>query len=128
MSQDMTQKTQKSIALVWIVVSNLDQAVDYYTNTLGFTLSSLHKEFHWAEVKGQDGAILGLAEENSYMGLKAGINAIITYTVANIDEEMTQLKGKGVEFVGEMQEVPQTCKLQMAKDKDGNLFQLVQNL
>lgn len=117
------------IGLVWIVVADLEKAVDYYSNVLGFELAELHPHFGWAELcNGKDGARLGLAQANDMMSEKAGSNAIITVSVDDIEVAKDELSKKGVTFIGEVMEVPGHVKMQMISDSDGNKLQLVQLL
>lgn len=124
-----TKVAAKSIDVIWVVVSNLDEAVAYYTETLGFTLQEFHKEYKWAEVQGANGGTrLGLAEENAEMQIKAGTNAVVTYSVESIEEAKETLIEKGVTMIGDIQEVPGHVRMQTFVDKDGNMFQLVEKL
>lgn len=116
------------MGLVWIVVADLDKAIKYYTEVLGMEVSSIAKEFGWAELKSGDGAVLGLAQENPEFDMKAGSNAVMTMKVDNLDESKAELAEKGVSLLGEVQDIPGHCRLQLCADEDGNLFQLVQLL
>jgi len=59
---------------------------------------------------------------------KPGDGAGITLTVDDLSKTKADFVAKGVEFVGEVMEVPNEVKLALFKDFDGNKFQLVQNL
>ncbi len=114
--------------LSWIVVKNLEEAIKFYTQVIGFKLMSHEKKFGWAELSSPKGAILGLAQENKEYHLKAGTNAVATFTVADILEARNHLKKNGVTLVGEVMEVPGHVKLQTFTDKDGNTFQLCETI
>jgi predicted enzyme related to lactoylglutathione lyase len=114
--------------LAWIVVKDLDQAIDFYTNTVGLQLKELHKEFRWAELSGPNGAILGIGEENAQSEIPAGGNAVVTITVENLDKALVHFKTKGAKLVGDVLEIPGHVKMQTFTDRDGNTLQLVQKL
>jgi predicted enzyme related to lactoylglutathione lyase len=116
--------------LSWIVVSDLKKAKEFFTNIVGLKVLNVSEEFGWAELGGESGgAVIGLAEESPMMeGITAGNNAVITLTVEDADKATEALKKKGVELVGDMMEVPGHVKLQMFKDPDGNLLQIVEKL
>lgn len=118
----------KGIFLSWIVVSDLDDAIKFYTEILGFTLRSCYKEMGWAELSGPGGCDLGLAQANPKSDLKAGTNAVPTITVDDIVKARNDFLKKGVTLMGDIMEVPGHVKLQTFVDKDGNTFQLVQLL
>ncbi len=116
--------------LSWIVVSDLNKAKDFFTEVVGLKVLNVSEGFGWAELGGENGgAVVGLAEESPMMeGIVAGGNAVITLTVNDADKMAEDLEKKGVELVGEMMEVPGHVKLQMFKDQDGNLLQIVEKL
>lgn len=117
----------QSIDLAWIVVNDLKQSVKYYTEILGMKLSVFEEQMGWAELKGaKGGAILGLVQANQEV--KAGNNAVVTFTVENLDKTVKELSKKGLKCVGEKQVVPDQVELQMILDNSGNQIQLVQNL
>lgn len=117
------------IDLIWVVVSNLNKAIAHYTDVLGFVLKEKHDEFGWAELAGKEGGTrLGLAAASNENLLKAGQNAVIAVSVKDLAKTKENFKKKGVNLIGEIQEVPGVVKLQTFADQDGNLFQLAQNL
>lgn len=118
----------QEMGLVWIVVSNLEQSIEFYTKILGFSLDEHHPEYKWAEVSSKDGRKLGLAEENPQENVKAGSNGVITLSVSDLEAAIKSFSEKGVQFIGETMEVPGQVKLQTFSDADGNLFQLVETL
>lgn len=116
----------KGIQLAWIVVKNLNQAIEFYTKTVGLTLREHNSEFGWAELSGPEGAILGIAEENPHMKQKAGINGVVTITVTDIDAARKKFLNQGAKLIGDIEEIPNHVKMQTFSDQDGNLFQLVE--
>ncbi len=119
----------KSSQLSWIVVSDLAQAKHFFHNILGLEMSMCSEEHGWAELNAEDGgATLGLAMASEYCPVQSGGNAVMTFTVDNLEEMKGNLQGKGVDFIGEIVEVPGHVKLQTFLDPDGNVFQLVEQL
>ncbi len=114
----------QGIGLVWIVVKNMDTSLKFYRDVLGFTVDVMSEEHGWAELTAGDGVRLGIAKENEKE--KAGINAVFTITVPDLTPALEEMKKKHVTFIGEVMEIPGHVKLQTLKDKDGNLFQIVQ--
>ena len=119
----------KSTQLVWIVVADLKEAIKFYTETLGLKLLNSAEEFGWAELQGKDGGgMIGLAQASSHSPLKPGSNAVLTFTVDNIETARTELQKKGLKLVGEVVEVPGHVKMQDCVDADNNFLQLVEDL
>ena len=121
----------KQSNLSWVAVSDFKKAKKFFTETLGLKINSLSEEFNWAEVVGKDGGALigiaGMGDQESCGGIKPGQNAVVTLDVANIEESKALLEERGVQFFGEIMEVPGHVKLALFADPDGNKFQLVQN-
>jgi len=119
----------KEIGLSWIVVKDLQSAIDYYTQVVGLQLVELHKEYGWAELVGYEGGSrLGLAQENPQEAVKAGQNAIMTFTVEDLETTKAAMVKKGAQCEGSILEVPGHVKMQTVVDQDGNRFQLCQLL
>jgi len=117
----------QSMDLSWIVVKDLKEAVRFYTEVVGLKLIEIHEQFGWAELQGHEGGSrLGIAQQCDMSDDKAGQNACVTLTVANLDEAKALLEKKMVRCVGPVQEVPGHVRLQMVVDPDGNRFQLVE--
>lgn len=114
------------IHLTWIVVSNLDEAIKYYSEVVGLTVKTIDKQYGWAELAGPHGSTLGLAQENKEMNQTAGTNAVVTVVVANIQEARDELQKNGTRLLGEIMTIPEEVKLQSFLDKDGNHLQLVE--
>lgn len=117
----------KSADLTWITVSDFKKGKQFFIETLGLKEISCTEEMGWAELQGPNGGgMIGIAGENGE--LPAGSNAIITFTVDNVDETIAEFKKKNVQLIGEVLEVPGHVKMQMFTDLDGNKFQIVQML
>ncbi len=121
--------TINKIELAWIVVADIEKAIEFYTKILGLKLNEFHKEFGWAELSGTEGgALLGIAQANDNECLQPGENAVVTLTVSDIVKAKEELSKKNVTFMGDILEVPYVVKLQLLTDSDGNKLQLVQSL
>jgi len=117
----------KEIGLCWIVVKDLNAAIKYYTEVVGLKLAEFHEEFAWAEVEAEDGGCrLGLAQENPEQ--KAGQNAVMTFSVANLDKAIEEMVKKGAVREGEVCEISGHVRMQSMIDPDGNRFQMCQVL
>ncbi len=119
----------KSMNLVWIVVNDLKKAIKFYTETVGLKLMEQNDQFGWAELEGHNGgARLGIAQMclKSEEDVKPGQNAVMTFTVANIETAVAEMSEKGAKLIGEIEEIPGHVKMQTAQDTDGNRFQLVE--
>lgn len=114
--------------LSWVSVSDIDQAVQYYTDVIGLKLLNKSEHYPWAELGSPDGegAVLGLAGQDP--SLPVGSNAVVTISVDDLEKEIEEFNKKGVKLHGEIFEVPGHVKMQMFEDLDGNHFQLVEML
>jgi predicted enzyme related to lactoylglutathione lyase len=128
MKQRKVGMAVKGMYLSWIVVKDLKKALDYYTNVVGLKLNCHHEDYHWAELQGEDGSILGIGQENDEYGVKAGVNSIVTITVDNLDEAIAKRREQGMKFIDEVVEIPGHVKMITFEDPDGNHFQLVEKL
>lgn len=119
----------KEMGLSWIVVKDIKAAIQYYTNVVGLKLAEFNEQYGWAELEGHEGgARLGLAQECPQEKMKAGQNAVVTFTVGDLDKAKSEMVKKGAKFEGEVLEVPGHVKMQTVVDGDGNRFQLCQLL
>jgi predicted enzyme related to lactoylglutathione lyase len=117
----------KSIDLVWIVVNDFKAAVKFYTEVVGLKLvEELNEEWGWAELQGKSGIRLGIAKCNEMNPIGAGQNAIVTFTVEDLDKSKAEMVKKGAVCVGDVQEIPGHVRMQLVRDLDGNQFQLAQ--
>lgn len=119
----------KEIRLCWIVVKNIREALNYYKDVVGLKLVEFSEEHGWAELEGfEGGQRLGIAQESPQEGFKAGQNAVVTFTVANLEESKQAMAKKGATCVGDIVEVPGHIKMQTLVDQDGNHFQICEML
>lgn len=112
--------------LSWISVSNLSNAIEFYTDSVGLELKEHNKEQGWAELSGKEGARLGLYQAPTID--EAGTNAVVTINVENIEEAVADLKAKQVTLIDDIVVIEGVIMMQMFEDADGNLFQVCQLL
>ncbi|MCL4361496.1 VOC family protein [Candidatus Dependentiae bacterium] len=120
----------KKIELAWIAVSDLKKAKKFFVDNLGLNLEVDSPEFNWMELQGKNGGtLLGIGKaDEEYSPVRPGQNAVLTFTVDNIENTIKEMKSKGVEFIDEILEVPGQVKMITFKDFDGNMYQLVEHL
>ena len=95
-------------AMTTIVVDEYDRAIDYYTNTLGFTLTEdtvLSPEKRWVTVRpGTNGASILLAlattqEQASRIGNQTGGRVGFFLHTDTFDADYARMKAAGVLFI-----------------------------
>ncbi len=119
----------KEIGLSWIVVKNVKAAVRYYTEVVGLKLMEFNEQYGWAELEGHEGGCrLGIAQETPQEVIKAGQNAVITFTVANLEKKKSEMVQKGAKCEGDVLVIPGHVKMQTLFDSDGNRFQICELL
>lgn len=113
--------TQGAIGYANVFVSQLDRAVSFYQDQLGFELLSHEPDYGYASF--QAGPIsLGLAstDDPSLVGRHTGIGVM----VEDIDESYAALNAAGVEFEMVPTQQPWGGTLALFKDPDGNVLYL----
>lgn len=119
----------KEIGLSWIVVKDIKAAVHYYTQVVGLELLEFNEQYGWAELSGSEGgARLGIAQENPQEQVKAGQNAVVTFTVEDLEQTKAKMIKGGAKCEGDVLEVPGHVKMQTVVDHDGNRFQICELL
>lgn len=122
----------KSINLIWIVVNDFKQAIQFYTEVVGLKIVEIHEEWGWAELEGHDGEgmRLGIGQKRlkNEDCIKPGENAVMTFTVDNIEKANQTLLKKGARLIGPIEEIPGHVKMQTVRDIDGNHFQIVEKI
>jgi predicted enzyme related to lactoylglutathione lyase len=110
----------QGIATVWLPVTDIDRAVGFYRDTLGLSVG--RQESEWAELQA-DGLRIGLNAHDEESPAGDGGAVVAFRPEAGIEEAVQELKGKGVEFAGDVSEHP-WGKVATFKDPDGNDLQL----
>ena len=108
----------KGVAAVWLPVTDMHRAVDFYGDTLG--LSVTEHDDDWSEVDA-NGLRIGLNGTESPAG--DGGAAVAFQPEGDIEAEVERLKDAGVEFPDEISEHP-WGRIVPFKDPDGNDLQL----
>lgn len=107
-------------SVVWLPVSDIDQALGFYGDTLG--LEELRRENEWAELDA-NGLRIGLnARDEEQPG--GGGGAVLAFQPqGGLDGAVDELSGQGVEFPGGITEHP-WGRIATFRDPDGNDLQL----
>ena len=108
----------KGVAAVWLPVTDMHRAVNFYGDTLG--LSVTEHDSDWSEVDA-NGLRIGLNSSESPSG--DGGAAVAFQPDGDIESEVSRLKAAGVEFPTEISEHP-WGQIVTFKDPDGNDLQL----
>ena len=107
-------------------VSNLDKAIAWYRDVLGFTLLYKVDEMAWCELASETkGVNVGLSQVEK-VAPEGG--ATLTWGVKDIAAARKILEGKKVRFDGATMTVEGMVKLATFYDPDGNKMMLFQDL
>jgi predicted enzyme related to lactoylglutathione lyase len=119
----MPNKTRTiKAAQVYYYVSDMDKAIQFYTETLGLPLK-IRFDNYWAEVDA--GPItIGLHPTEDGKKPKQGGGGTISFRVADIESFVEEIKKKGAN-VGKIQ-TPERGKFAMISDPDGNMIHVVE--
>ncbi|MCB1108982.1 MAG: VOC family protein [Chlamydiia bacterium] len=128
-----TKKYAKGITLSAITVKNLEKTKHLFVDLLGLELKDYAPEHKWMEIGGEVGTLLGVGESSGECGpveiqQAPGENAWVSITVDDVNEAKEHLEAHGIEFLGDIFEVPGHVKMALFKDFDGNRFWLTQML
>ncbi len=111
--------TEIQSANVTIMVTNMDTAINFYTETLGLTLKNRHGD-HWADIEGP-GIAIGLHPTDK--DIYRADNLQIGLKVPNLDKAISELEQKGIQFkINNDDQV----RLAFFTDPDNNTLYLVQ--
>ena len=107
-------------------VTNLDRAIAWYGDVLGFALLYKVDEMGWGELATETkGVNVGLSQVEK-VSPEGG--STLTFGVHDIDKARKQLESKKVKFDGATQTIPGMVKLATFYDPDGNKMMLFQDL
>ena len=110
----------EGVANVWVPVQDIERALDYYQNTLDFSV--IKHDGPWTEVDA-NGLNIGLNGREP-QGSQAGGGPVITFQPgAGLEATVEDLKGKGVEVPAEISE-HDWGRVATFKDSEGNNLQL----
>jgi predicted enzyme related to lactoylglutathione lyase len=110
----------KGVANVWVPVQDIEQALAFYQNTLGFSL--IKRDGPWAEVDA-GGLNIGLNGREPEGAQSSGGPVITFQPEAGLDTAVEDLKGKGVEFPAGISE-HDWGRIATFNDTEGNDLQL----
>jgi predicted enzyme related to lactoylglutathione lyase len=110
----------KGVANVWVPVDDIERALDFYQNTLDFSV--IRRDGPWAEIDA-NGLNIGLNGRESE-GAQAGGGPVITFQPeAGLEAAIEDLEGRGVEFAAGISE-HDWGRVATFKDSEGNNLQL----
>jgi catechol 2,3-dioxygenase-like lactoylglutathione lyase family enzyme len=108
-----------------LYVSDMDRAVQFYSETLGFKLLERHGN-HWASIDGGPGLAIGLHPATPEIPAgRRGSMAIGLYLDTPIEEAVGALKSRGVQFAGPVIN-DKALSLAFFADPDGNPLYLAE--
>ncbi len=107
-------------------VSDLDAAIRWYQERLGFTLLYRLDDMAWCELQGPGAAIsVGLGQREQ---VAQGGGCVPVWGVKDIAAARATLEAAGVRFDGPTREIPGMVMLATFYDPDGNAMMFVQSL
>ncbi len=109
-----------------IYVEDIDAAIDFYVNTLGFEKTAdipMGESDRWVTVR-PPGSVTALAIQPGRNRPQPGDqhNSGITFVTKDVDQTYEALAAKGVTFDGPPETMPWGDKATWFKDPDGNSF------
>ena len=122
------------LAHISLIIDDYDRAIDYYTQTLGFTLTEdkpISSTKRWVLVTpaGSSCSLLlakaADAEQISRIGNQTGGRVFLFLHTDNFDEYYARLKASQVEFIKSVSEEPHG-KVAVFRDFYGNLWDLIE--
>lgn len=109
-----------------LAVRDLDAALDWYRDVLGFTMLYRLDDMGWAELQTEvPGVTIGLSQTEE---VPTGGGATLTFGVRDLDAARGRLEAEGVVFDGESQTIPAMVKIATFYDPDGNVLMLFEDL
>jgi predicted enzyme related to lactoylglutathione lyase len=107
------------VSVVWLPVTDMQRAVDFYSNTLGLTVSQQESEWSELEANGLKVGLNGRDEESP--GGDGG--AVLAFqTEGSLEDAVAELEGAGVKLDGGISEHP-WGRIAAFRDPDGNALQ-----
>ena len=119
-AQDQPQIWYRPGLLIQIGVANLDRAIAFYTEVLGFTMTERRNDLKFAHIDTNvPGLQIGLNESPSPKGSGS---IVLNISVANVVNTRKQLEARGLKFRGETVIIPGKVALAEFADPDGNVL------
>lgn len=113
-----SESTISRVATVWVPVSAMNQAVEFYNGKLGLEIEQ--QEEDWSQLA-IDGLTIGLNRRESTSGDGGAVPAF--GVSGRLEDVVDHLREQGVEFTGEISDHP-WGRIAPFKDPDGNDLQL----
>ena len=108
-------------------VTNIDKAIKWYEEVLGFKLLYKSDEMGWCELTSPVKNVnVGLSQVEELKN--NGGNSILTWGVKDIEVSKKVLEKRDVKFDGDIQTIPDMVKICTFFDPDGNCLMLYQDL
>ena len=108
------------VANVWVPVEDIERALDFYQNTLEFSVTK--RDGSWAEIDA-NGLNIGLNGREP-QGTRVEGGPVITFqSEAGLEAAVEELEDKGVEFPAQISE-HEWGRVATFKDSEGNDLQL----
>ena len=112
--------------VVTIYVSDMDRAVQFYTEALGFALKERYGN-HWASIDGGPGLTIGLHPATAEVPAgRQGSIALGLYLSQPIAEAIKTLTSRGIAFTGPVINDDGMLSLAFFTDPDGNSLYLAE--
>ncbi|MGH8249814.1 MAG: VOC family protein [Steroidobacteraceae bacterium] len=108
----------QKIAFTVYPVVNADVARAFYEKTLGLKRGSHSSNGVWTEYDLPGGGCLALFGDKNAKPAE-GRGGSVALEVADLDAQISELKGKGVKFTNDMIHSP-VCRMATFRDPDGN--------
>lgn len=108
------------VAVVWMPVQDIERAKGFYGDTLGLQVSK--EDGDWAEVNA-NGLTIGLNGREPEGAQSDGGPVVTFQPEGSLEDTVSGLKEKGVEFPAEISEHP-WGRVATFKDSEGNDIQL----
>ena len=107
-------------------VSDLERAVQWYEQALGFEVVHRLESWGWAELSTPlPGISIGLGRVEDP---KTDGGVVVTFGVRGIDKSREHLESLGTRFDGETRQIADEVRLATFYDPDGNAFMLAERL
>lgn len=108
-------------------VLDIQAAMKWYQEVLGFELIYYLEELGWCELKSPvPGVNVGLSQVEKMP--PPGGNAVLTWGVKDIDRAKGDLESRDVRFDGDIRTIEGMVKLATFYDPDGNCYMLYQDI
>lgn len=112
--------------LIQLRVADLDRAIAFYRDTLGFDLRLRNDELSWAKLYSPvDRVVIGLGESPDGKGSGS---LTLNFSVDSVDKARGVLESRGVIFKGPTITISEVVKLADFTDPDGNAIRLAESL